>query len=53
MVLNHRWKMSNDEFDVYTIGQTTLNSLQELKATVNLYRKSYKVMIETAKQLKL
>ena len=45
--------MSNDEFDVYTIGQTTLNSLQELKATVNLYRKSYKVMIETAKQFKL
>ena len=54
MVLNHRWKMmGNDYFDVYTIGQTTLNSLQELKATVNLYRKSYKVMIETAKQLKL
>ena len=41
------------ELDVCTIGQTTLNSLQELKATVNLYRKSYKVMIETAKQLKL
>ena len=52
MVLNHRWKMSNDEFDVYTIGQTTLNSLQELSDTVNLYRKSYKVMIETAKQFK-
>ena len=44
--------MSNDEFDVYTIGQTTLNSLQELSDTVNLYRKSYKVMFETAKQFK-
>lgn len=41
------------ELEVHTTGQTNLNSLQELKDTVNLYRKSYKVMIETAKQLKL
>lgn len=41
------------ELKIQTIGQTTLHSLQELKDTVNLYRKSYKVMIETAKQLKL
>lgn len=41
------------EFDVHITGQTTLNSLQELRHTVNLYRKSYKVMIETSKQLKL
>lgn len=43
----------NGELDVHITGLTTLNSLQELKDTVNLYRKSYKVMIETAKQLKL
>lgn len=43
----------NGELDVHTTGQTNLNSLQELKDTVNLYRKSYKIMIETAKQLKL
>ena len=42
------------ELEVHTIGgRKTLHSLQELKDTVNLYRKSYKVMIETAKQLKL
>ena len=41
------------ELEVHTTGQTNLNSLQELKDTVNLYRKSYKVMIETTKQLKL
>ena len=41
------------ELEIHTIGQTTLHTLQELKDTVNLYRKSYKVMIETAKQLKL
>lgn len=41
------------ELDVHVTGQTTLHSLQELSDTVNLYRKSYKVMIETAKQLKL
>ena len=41
------------ELDVHKTGQTNLNSLQELKDKVNLYRKSYKVMIETAKQLKL
>lgn len=43
----------NGELDVHITGLTTLNSLQELRHTVNLYRKSYKVMIETAKQLKL
>lgn len=43
----------NGELDVHITGQTTLNSLQELRHTVNLYRKSYKVMIETSKQLKL
>ena len=42
----------NGELDVHITGQTTLNTLQELSDTVNLYRKSYKVMIETAKQLK-
>lgn len=41
------------ELDVHITGQTTLNTLQELRHTVNLYRKSYKVMIETSKQLKL
>lgn len=41
------------ELDVHTTGQKTLYSLQELKDTVNLYRKSYKIMIETVKQLKL
>ena len=41
------------ELEVYTTERTTLYTLQELKDTVNLYRKSYKVMIETAKQLKL
>lgn len=41
------------ELEVHITGRTTLHSLQELKDTVNLYRKSYKVMIETAKQLKL
>ena len=43
----------NGELDVHITGQTTLNTLQELRHTVNLYRKSYKVMIETSKQLKL
>ncbi len=43
----------NGELDVHITGQTTLHTLQELSDTVNLYRKSYKVMIETAKQLKL
>ena len=43
----------NGELDVHITRQTNLNSLQELKDTVNLYRKSYKIMIETAKQLKL
>lgn len=43
----------NGELDVHTTGQTTLHTLQELRHTVNLYRKSYKVMIETSKQLKL
>ena len=43
----------NGELDVHITGQKTLYSLQELSDTVNLYRKSYKVMIETAKQLKL
>lgn len=43
----------NGELDVNKTGQTNLNSLQELKDKVNLYRKLYKVMIETAKQLKL
>lgn len=42
------------ELEVHTIGGgKTLYSLQELKDTVNLYRKSYKVMMDTAKQLKL
>jgi hypothetical protein len=44
---------TDGELDVHITGQKTLNTLQELKDTVNLYRKSYKVMIETAKQLKL
>ena len=49
-----KFKITPDgELDVYTTGRTTLHSLQELKDIVNLYRKSYKVMIETAKQLKL
>lgn len=49
-----KFQISPDgELDVHKTGQTNLNSLQELKDTVNLYRKSYKVMIETAKQLKL
>lgn len=43
----------NGELDVHTTGHTTLHTLQELRHTVNLYRKSYKVMIETSKQLKL
>lgn len=43
----------NVELNVHITGQKTLYSLQELKDTVNLYRKSYKVMIETTKQLKL
>ena len=43
----------NGELDVHITGQTTLNTLQELRHTVNLYRKSYKVMIETSKKLKL
>lgn len=43
----------NGELDVHITGQTTLNTLQELRHTVNLYRKSYKVMIETSKQFKL
>lgn len=41
------------ELEIHTIGQKTLHTLQELKDTVNLYRKSYKIMIDTAKQLKL
>lgn len=44
---------TDGELDVHKTGQTNLNSLQELKDKVNLYRKSYKVMIETAKQIKL
>ena len=41
------------ELDVHKTGRINLNSLQELKDKVNLYRKSYKVMMDTAKQLKL
>lgn len=41
------------ELDVHITGQTNLNSLQELRDKVNLYKKSYKIMIETSKQLKL
>lgn len=41
------------ELDVHITGQTNLRDLQELRDKVNLYRKSYKIMIETAKQLKL
>lgn len=49
-----KFQISTDgELEVHTIGRTTLHSLQELKDKVNLYRKSYKVMIETTKQLKL
>jgi hypothetical protein len=44
---------TDGELQIYTTGQTTLNSLQELKDKVNLYKKSYLLMLETQKQMKM
>ena len=41
------------ELDVNITGQINLNTLQELRDKVNLYRKSYKLMVETRKKMKL
>lgn len=51
---NINFNMSVDgELSVFTTDRVNLKSLDELKDKVNLYRKTYKLLKDTQKQIKM